>query len=450
MKRMFPVRILLVVIIAISVLSAAEEKEECEKNQHLLVTGLIPGGAAETAGIKSGDIIISYDKQEVHCLNKLNTLKQAVKTDSVEIVIKRDGAVVNYMMPKGMIGIYLKELLPDIDFEKDAVVIKGVGRLDWDTGETSSFVASLARVADYLNIDRDYTYLMGASGSAFRIQFHADWCPSSPDATVGYDCGAVAMRSIDLIPSYMFLDREKETNKGEILKGIVKSIDEKMPVIAIDLIEVPEWGLIVGYQGGGKELFVRDYFDRRQGYDNATKFPWVVVTLSQKEGAIDDAENFKKSLEIAQELYETETYESYYSGIGALEYWIKRLKEDDFAALDEEQFENVVLSNAWIYSRLADDRMFGAEYLKSFASKFPQVKDNIVKLASLYESINELMTAEEMVAPYPMQIEKREDWTPEMRNKELEILAKVLEKEKEAYTLVKETNKILSMKKEKK
>jgi hypothetical protein len=449
MKRMFPLRILLVILIAISVLSAAEEECKCEKDQHLLITGTIPGGAAETAGIESGDIIVSYDKHEVHCLKKLNALKEAVKTDSVEIVIKRDGEVVSYMIPEGMIGIYVKELLPDIEFEKDAVVIKGIGRLDWDTGETSSFVASLARVAEYLNVDRDYTYLMGASGSAFRIQFHADWCPSSPDATVGYDCGAAAMRSINLIPSYMFLDREEGTNKGEILKGIVKSIDEKMPVIAIDLIEVPEWGLIVGHQKGGEELIVRDYFDRRQSYDNATKFPWVVVTLSQKEGAIDDAENFKKSLEIAQELYETETYESYYSGITALEYWIKRLKEDDFAALDDEKFEEVVLSNAWIFSRLADDRMFGAEYLKSFAPKFPQVKDNIVKLASLYESINELMTTEEMIAPYPMQIEKRDDWTPEMRNKELEILAKVLEKEKEAYTLVKETNKILSVKKEK-
>ncbi len=448
MKRMFLLRIFVVFIIAFSVLSAAEE-EECEKDKHLLVTGLIPGGAAETAGMKVGDIVVSYNDHEVHCLKKLNTLKEAVKTDSVEIVIERDGEAISYMVPKGMIGIYVKELLPDIIFGDDAVIIKGIGRLDWNTGETSSFVASLARIAEHLNIDRDYTYLMGTSASAFRIQFHEDWCPSSPDATVGYDCGAVALRSINLIPSHMFLDREEETNKADILQGIVKSIDEEMPVIAIDLIEVPEWGLIVGYQKGGEQLIVRDYFDRRLGYDSAVKFPWVVVTLSQKEGSIDDAENFKKSLEIAQELYETETYEAYYSGIAALEYWIKKLKEDDFSALDDEQFEEVVLSNAWIFSRFADDRMFAAEYLKSFASEFPLEKDNIVKLASLYESVNELMTTDETVAPYPVQIEKREDWTQEMRSKELEILAKVLEKEKEAYTMIKETNKRLSMKKEK-
>jgi len=448
MKRLFPLRILLVMVITFSVVYAQEE-EECEKNQYLLVTGLVPGGAAETAGIKSGDIILSYNGQQAHCLKKLNTLKEAVTTDRVEIVIKRDGETISYTIAKGMIGIYLKELLPDIEFEKDAVIIKGIGHLDWNTGETSSFIAALTRIAEYLNIDKDYTYLMGSSASAFRVQFHEDWCPSSPDATVGFDCGATAMRSINFTPTYMFLDREGEANKDEIRQGIVKSVDGKMPVIAIDLIEVPEWGVIVGYQKGGKELMVRDYFDRRRGYDIAVKFPWVVVAVSQKEGSIDDVGNFKNSLEIAQELYETEKYESYYSGIAALEYWIKRLKEDDVGSLDDEQFENVVLSNAWIYGRLADDRMFGAEYLKAFASKLPHMKDKIMKLASHYETVHKLMTKEEMVAPYPNQIEKREDWSVEMRNKEGEILTKVLEKEKEAYSLIKEINKGLSVKKEK-
>jgi len=448
MKRLFLLKIFLVMIITFSVVYAQEE-EECEKDQYLLVTGLIPGGAAETAGMKSGDIILSYNGQEVHCLKKLNILKEAVKTDSVEIVIKRGGEAISYMIAKGMIGVFLKELLPDIEFAKDAVVIKGIRPLDWNTGETSSFIATLTRIAEYLDIGKDYTYLMGSSGSAFRIQFHEDWCPSSPDATVGFDCGATAMRSINVTPIYMFLDREEETNKEEIRQGIVKSIDEKMPVIAIDLIEVPEWGVIVGYQKSGKELLVRDYFDRRKGYDIAARFPWVVVAVSQKEGSIDDAENFKNSLLIAEELYETEKYESYYSGIAALEYWIKRLKEDDFSTLDDEQFENVVLANAWIYGRLADDRMFGAEYLKSFVLRLPHMKDKIMKLASQYETVHELMTREEMVAPYPNQLEKRDDWSIEMRNKESEILTEVLENEKEAYLLIKEINKGLSAKKEK-
>ncbi len=51
------------------------------------------------------------------------------------------------------------------------------------------------------------------------------------------------------------------------------------------------------------------------------------------------------------------------------------------------------------------------------------------------------MTSAEKIAPYPFQVEKRDDWTDEMRNTEIEILTKVLEKEKEAYLVIKEINK---------
>ncbi len=441
MKSMFVFKMFVMIVIAFSLIYAVEE-EECEKGQRLVITGIIPGGAAENVGMKQGDGIISYNGTEVHCLKKLNALKQAVKTDSVEIMIKRNGEIISYKIPKGMIGIYAKDILPDIEFEKDAVVIEKIGRLDWDTGETSSFIAALTRIAEYLNIERDYTYLMGASGSAFRILFHEDWCPSSPDATVGFDCGAIAVKSINLKLASSFFDKEGK-NKQEIQQKIIESIDKKMPVVAIDLIEIPEWGLIVGHQKDGEELIVRTYFDKREGYDIAEKFPWSVITISQGKGEIDDNKNFKNSLKVAQKLYGTEKYEKYYSGIAAIEYWIKRLKEDDIASLDEEKFENVMLANAWIFGRLADDRMFGAKYLRTFAPQFPDLKDEIIKLASLYEEENEMMTETEMIAPYPFQIKKREDWTKEMRAKEIEILTNVLGKEQEAYLLIKEINKKL-------
>ena len=35
-------------------------------------------------------------------------------------------------------------------------------------------------------------------------------------------------------------------NKPQILDSIKKSIDGAMPVLAIDLIEMPEWGIIIG------------------------------------------------------------------------------------------------------------------------------------------------------------------------------------------------------------
>lgn len=437
-KKDIFIKILTLVIITFSFLIALDEKG-CEEDQSLVIISIIPGSSAEIAGMKPGDVIVSYNGKEVHCIKKLGMLKDEVETDSLEVVIKRDENITSFTIPKGIIGIYLKELLPDIEFEKDAVIVEEIGRLDWDTGESNSFIAALTRIAEYFGIQKDYTYLMGTSGAVFRIQFYEDWCPSAPDATVGFDCGTVAVKSINLNQKSIF-DKEAK-NKEKTQQKIMEAIDKKIPVIAIDLIEIPEWGLIVGYQKNGEELIVRTYFDRREGYDIAEKFPWSISIISEGKGEIDDAKNFKNSLKIAQELYETEKYKAYYSGIAAIEYWIKKIQEEKFESLDDEKFNDVMLTNAWIYERLADDRMFGAKYLKSFAIQFPQAEDDIIKLASIYKTENKLMTSAEKIAPYPFQIEKRDDWTDEMRDTQIEILTKVLEKEKEAYLIIKDINK---------
>lgn len=438
MKKILIIKILILVIVTFSCLYALEE-ETCPKEQRLVTVGIIPGGSAATIGLKTGDVIVSYNGTKVHCLNKLAILKAEVVTDSVEIVIARAEKIMSFKLPKGEIGVYIKEVLPDIKFEEDAKIIKGIGALGWDTGESNSFIAALTRVAEYLKIKKDYTYLMGTSGAAFRIQFCEDWCPSSPDPTVGFDCGTIAAKCINLKLNPMFADKEGN-NKDQMKQTIKAAINKKMPVIAIDLIELAEWGLIVGYQKNVEDLIVRTYFDKREGYNIAEKFPWIIMTISKEKGKIDDYDNFKNSLKIAQGLYETEKYEKYYSGTSAIEYWIKRLREDDFDSLGDEQFDHVMHTNAWIFERLADDRKFCAKYLKSFANQFPKIKNKIEKLASIYEAENLLMTESGKATLYPMQMTKREDWTNEMKQKEIEILTAVLEKEKEAYSIIKEIN----------
>jgi hypothetical protein len=366
MNKRYILNIFIICLISFTLIYAEGEKEK-----KLVITGVMPESGAEVAGIKSGDILMTYNNKIVNSIEKLNKLKANVKDDSIEITVKRGEERIQFIIPKGFIGIYLKEILPDIEFDKDAVIIEHIDRLDWDTGEMSSFIGALTRIAEYLNIQKDYVYLMGVSGSAFRILFYEGWCPSSPDATVGFDCGKVALESIKLKSTYLLLDKEKK-NKAEIRQKIMESIDNRMPVIAIDLIEIPEWGLIVGYQKDGEELIVCDYFDRRKGYDIAEKFPWIVVIVSGEKNKIDDYENFKNALKIAQELYETEKYEAYYSGLAAIKYWIKHLEEDDFKSFDGKQFENAMLANAWIFERLADDRGYGAHYVRSFVGHFPQ------------------------------------------------------------------------------
>ena len=74
-------------------------------------------------------------------------------------------------------------------------ILKNIHGLDWQTGEYSTFIATLQRALEYLGEKHTYSYLLGLSGAAFRLQIHWDGlCPSGPDATCGFDSGAYLLQ----------------------------------------------------------------------------------------------------------------------------------------------------------------------------------------------------------------------------------------------------------------
>jgi hypothetical protein len=98
---------------------------------------------------------------------------------------------------------------------------------------------------------RDLTqpYLMGTTGHAFRLTLDVVISPSSP----------VELNFHDLLPLYENLgawfkriaarpsDPSFATTRAEALARIRLEIDAGRPVIAYDLLELPEYGLVVGY-----------------------------------------------------------------------------------------------------------------------------------------------------------------------------------------------------------
>ncbi len=68
------------------------------------------------------------------------------------------------------------------------VFIEGVQKLGWGLGKENTFMGALQSTLNTIGDDVTYEYLVGISGAAFRLHFHyPEWCPSSPDATCGFD-----------------------------------------------------------------------------------------------------------------------------------------------------------------------------------------------------------------------------------------------------------------------
>ncbi|HEC77877.1 MAG TPA: hypothetical protein ENI34_01875 [candidate division WOR-3 bacterium] len=401
----------------------------------LVVTGIIPGSAAQQAGIREGDIVLEYNGKPTHTPNQILTLEAVVEKESVDVVILRDNKNISYKLPKGQMGVYLKELLPDIKYKKDAVILRGIPKLDWSTGKYCSFHASLEIIAQHLGIEKDYLYISGVSGTVFRLQFHENWCPSSPDPGCGYRADEVAFDALGLKYHTKYVPKDDTAGQKAFLKEIMDSIDEGMPIMAVELIDVPEWGIITGYQSGGEELICRTYFDRRDGYDIADKFPWLVYFIDGKGDMPRDLENHMRSFAVAFENLTTESYGLYRSGIAAFDCWLNRLQTDDFETMDNDGFMTACQANAWIYERLIEDRTLAVEYLKKIKSTFPELSDKLNELAGIYQKEVEILKPAQEVVIYNFTLKDRGDWSDRMRREEVIRLTEAREQEIKALKI---------------
>jgi hypothetical protein len=417
--------------------TAASGEESAGKEQATLrVQGVVPGTPAEAVGVQEGDIFETYNGVRVHSLEEVNAQKKlALKGDSVEIGIIRGPERMTFRIPAGQIGVYLNEVLPDLEYREHAVVIDGIERLGWDTGKPNSFIAAVEAVAKHVGSDVDYTELDGTSGAAFRLHFHKQWCPSSPDPGCGYPAGNHVLEAAGFEYEFRHADTGDTEAQEALRKEIVASIDRGMPVIAIDLISVPEWGVITGYQDGGKEMLCRTYFDRRTGYEIAEKFPWSVCLLDVPESAEVPFQP-EAGFDIVVENMTTEEYGGYMSGLAAFDYWIEQLKTADFDAMDEERYrEEVSHSHAWIYDRLVSDRENGAEYLDRLAEKMPDQAERLESLAQLYREEADLLKPTEDVIVYAFNMKDRGDWSSEMRAEAAKRLGAAKAKEQAALAV---------------
>ncbi len=420
---------------------SAEEETSSQPEKQLEIVGFIEESNLENVGAQVGDIIITYNGKLVYSLKNLGALKEAVQTSEVDVVLQRGDEKIKVTIPKGQLGVYLKENAPDHIVDKDAVIIDGIGRFDWGIGMENSFLAAVYRIDEKFAQNISYNDMVGLSGYGFRVHFFDGWCPSSPDATCGKDVGSELLEKLGYETETYFLlsadtkeeFKEKSRTEEELREIIMKSINNGWPVIAIDLIEVPEWGLITGYQKDGKELFCRTYFDKTKGYEIAEKFPWIIVVIKDKKD-VELLPEYKNSLLLAKELYATPKYDYYFSGLKAIEEWIIALKnEESFKEMEEKKIEEVYLANWWTYYSLYDARDIAWQYLKDNHYKFDIDIELIKNLSELYQKEVQMLKDGFQYVPSPHEGKNPADWSNEIRAKQVEILKTLLELEKEAY-----------------
>ncbi len=404
----------------------------------LEVINLVPDGPSAKAGIRVGDALTSYDGKPMGCRAELTAAQAAVQVDSVVASFRRASQVLSFTLPKGKLGIYFAEWMNDVPPDSDAKLIAGVPNLSWT--EMNSFMGALQAVGHKIGDHSGYAVLSGVSGAAFRTQFFDTWCPSSPDPTVGYNAGEAALKARGIEATWLNVSSDGK-NKPQILAAIKKSIDAGIPVLAIDLVQMPEWGVIIGYQKNGQELLCHTYFDKHKLYEVAQKFPFAVAILKPSGKMLEPSAGMKQGFGIVVENLTTPKYGEYYSGLAAFDKWTARLREDDFTKLDSAKLWNVVQANSWIFERVVADRKTGLEYLDIVARLMPGLEPKTAELKTLYRREIEAMEPLLAELPSPDQVKPGWEWSKADRDKEAAVLVNARSFEEQALPLWKELAK---------
>lgn len=315
----------------------------------------------------------------------------------------------------------------------------------WTTSEMpNSVMAAHAVAMKIMGEDISYAYLMSTSGSAFRLQLHDQWCPSSPHSFCGLETvhGAMAALPYKVRPYEVKKDDVEGIKKAR--QAVVESINKGWPCV----YGSKEDGLILGYQKEGREWLCNHPYKPTvwgpKEYFVEKDWPWGVGVYTEKKDPLPDRRLCDiKTLRLAVLLANTNKAGDYFCGNKAWQVWIDRLRDDStFAKADDKALRAMMHGNAWIYENLIDARKCAAEYLNGIHRERDAAADHISKAGDLYGQIEQKLRAGWKNAPYP-HVGGTESWSRKIRLAEADILAECWAIEKQAIAEIEEAVAIL-------
>jgi len=288
---------------------------------------------------------------------------------------------------------------------------------------------------------------MGVSAAAFRLSFHQpDWCPSSPDAAVNEIYPQQALKTVGY--KGQFLNTENVGQK-EINQIIREEIDKGMPVVAIDLVQVADWGVVTGYQNG--KLLCRSYWDKGDEYSVAEKDPWIILKIEKVGPSPPRISNIRESIKLAVDLSRKKEIDHYANGLAAYDAWIKDLENESlFSKMDDATFMHYWHVNGWVYDSLFDARVAATRYLQTIKEEFSgKEKEAISDAAQRFEDVMKTLFYNWVYFTLPSWVRKEEKktwtpkgkvdtdtWTEDMRKKGAHALRDIKNKEEQAFEIL--------------
>jgi hypothetical protein len=211
---------------------------------------------------------------------------------------------------------------------------------------------------------------------------------------------------------YAFLDRMRETPRTEanseetVTAGIRAEIDAGRPAIALG-IAGPEECLVAGYRDSGKTLLVQSFFERSEGYTEATGWyenpEFLGLHFYTKRGERQSVrQNLIEALRWAVEMTSMTEAGGRTAGLAAYDAWAQdMLCDEDFVGVDPDvlRYNCMSISDNGIILLCA--RKVAADYLAMMQDEVgSQARGHLLAAAELHRRESETMGAAHDAMPW--------------------------------------------------
>jgi hypothetical protein len=260
------------------------------------------------------------------------------------------------------------------------VRVDGVGPIrGFAQGRDCTFMHCLELVLEASGRKITYDELMGISGMAFRTQFRPEhWDVGNPDPLSGVSCVDYLFPAIGCNFEMRFVKHDDYAEADNLYRDVRKSIEDRMPVLAANIIPPEDWGIIVGCRGP-RIWLCRSYNGGAEETDQpALGWPTAMVFLTLKKDRPPIHQVHVESLRRAVELFNRKSTGPAALGRQAIEAWI--------AALLSPKDRSYVHANFWTYVSLIDARGAAVRYLRMIAKEFGSKEIHLGMAADHYDS----------------------------------------------------------------
>lgn len=346
-----------------------------------------------------------------------------------------------------MVGDYLRENAPDEAFTSR--VLENIPRLGWGMRKECTYCGALEAALTLTDHPFDYATIMGVSGLAFRTRWYqgpADymrWCGSScvgefPEEDEWFR-QATGWRF--RVEAHL---NEKEPKMSRFAADVVTSINAGRPVLGYD--KTWNTAVIKGYEDGGRVVLMQTYGSPDTEKRTLDELPGFLVLFEGYDKPLPSREMLTHSLRIAVHNWDRPDGLYHYMGRGGYLYGFRAFKQwaEDLGRYDEwTEKERVLLFfvNWWCFTNVVDARTAAIEFLHNHLDDVSdEAEDALAHAITLYQEEIDLLHASSFerkeVFLGPWTGKSIADWTPEMRQREQELLLRAMDIEAAAMKAI--------------